>query len=314
MPAYEGRPTRHSIGVAVRRTGLKPDVIRAWEKRYGAIQPGRTPTNRRYYTDEQLERLTLLRQATLGGRQIGQVAECSTEELRELVEADRAAVNLVPLAAQQPLSPASGTRLSACLAAVENLDPHQLRFHLERSATELTQPKLLEDLVIPLLVNIGELWERGALRVVHEHVASAVIRAFLRNLQDGFVITENAPVIVVGTPLRQEHELGALIASATAASEGWNVTHLGANLPSEEIAAAALSRGAKVVALSLVYPKDDPYLTSELKKLRRLLGEDLALVVGGQAASGYEKILRSISAFLVIDLAAFREQLRLARS
>lgn len=305
--------TQHSIGIAVRRTGLKPDVIRAWEKRYGAIQPGRTPTNRRFYTDEQLERLNLLRQATLGGRQIGQIAGLSTEQLRELVETDRAASGQVPQPRQEAARVVSGGHMSACLTAVENLDPHGLRFQLEKAATELTPPKLLEDLVVPLLGKMGELWELGAIRVVHEHVASAVIRAFLGNLQDVFVGADNSPSIVIGTPLRQEHELGALIASAVAASEGWSVTHLGCGLPAEEITAAANAKGARAVALSLVYPTDDPYLVSELKKLRRLLGNELTLIVGGRAAPGYAKTLSSISATLVTDLIGFRKELRSAR-
>ncbi|HUV14637.1 MAG TPA: MerR family transcriptional regulator [Acidobacteriota bacterium] len=313
MSTKKRLPTSHSIGVAVRRTGLKPDVIRAWEKRYGAIQPGRTPTNRRFYTDEQLERLKLLRQATLGGRQIGQVAGLSTEQLRELVEADRIASGQVPQPLQEGVSVILDSRLSACLTAVEKLDPRELRFHLERAATDLTHPRLLEDLLAPLLGKMGELWEKGAIRVVHEHVASAVMRSFLGTLQDAFVGTDSAPSIVIGTPLRQEHELGALIASAIAASEGWNVTHLGCGLPAEEIAAAANSRGVTAVALSLVYPTDDPYLASELKKLRRLLGEEFSLIVGGRAAQGYAKILSSISATLVSDLAEFREELRSAR-
>lgn len=305
--------TKHSIGIAVRRTGLKADVIRAWEKRYDAIQPGRTPTNRRFYTDEQLERLILLRQATLGGRQIGQVAGLSTKELQELVEADRVASGQAPQPSQEVATVVFGSRMAACLTAVENLDPHGLRFQLEKAATELTHPKLLEDLVVPLLAKMGELWELGSIRVVHEHVASAVIRSFLGNLQDTFVGADNSPSIVIGTPLRQEHELGALIASAIAASEGWGITHLGCGLPAEEIAAATNAKGAKAVGLSLVYPTDDPYLVSELKKLRRLLGSELTMIVGGRAAPGYAKTLSSISAVLVTDLAGLREVLRSAR-
>lgn len=314
MAAKRPPLTKHSIGVAVRRTGLKPDVIRAWEKRYGAIEPGRTPTNRRFYTDEELDRLILLRQATLGGRQIGQIAGLSTEELRQLVDEDRAAISSAPRRPQPEARVPSGSHFSACLAAIEDLDPYQLRFTLERAATDLTQPKLLEDLLIPLLEKMGESWERGDMRVVHEHVASSVIRTFLANLQDGFVVVDNAPSIVVGTPMRQGHELGALIASATAASEGWKVTYLGSGLPAEEIASAAHLKGAEVVALSLVYPTGDPYLASELKKLRRLLGDERSLIVGGSAATGYSKTLDSISAILVEDLSQLREALRRSSS
>ena len=82
----------HPIRVVAKRTGLSPHVIRAWEKRYEAVRPTRTPTGRRVYSNEDLERLMLLRQATLLGRSIGQIAKVPTEELRAIVEEDEAAV------------------------------------------------------------------------------------------------------------------------------------------------------------------------------------------------------------------------------
>jgi DNA-binding transcriptional MerR regulator/methylmalonyl-CoA mutase cobalamin-binding subunit len=314
MLRQESRMSRHSIGVVSRRTGLKPDVIRAWEKRYGAVSPGRTATNRRFYTDEQLERLMLLRQATLAGRQIGQVADLPTDQLRELVEADRTALGAVPKLRSGPVQMETEGPFTACLTAIERLDPRELQFQLEHAAATLSQPRLLEGLLVPLLVRIGELWEKGTIRVVHERVASSVIRSFVGNLQTIYAEPGNAPSIVIGTPLRQDHEIGALIAASVAASEGWRITYLGPGLPAEEIAAAAQYRGAKVVALSLVYPADDPYLRIELTRLRRFLGDEMQVIVGGRAAQGYVEILESISARLITDIAQFREELRAVRN
>jgi methylmalonyl-CoA mutase cobalamin-binding subunit len=144
-------------------------------------------------------------------------------------------------------------------------------------------------------------------------VASAVIRSFLENLESVYFSTDSAPSAVIGTPLRQNHEIGALIACNTASSEGWRITYLGSSLPAEEIAAAATRRGASVVALSLVYPLDDPYLSTELKKLRRILGDETEIIVGGRAAPGYSDALKDISAKVVSNIAEFRETLRSAR-
>jgi DNA-binding transcriptional MerR regulator/methylmalonyl-CoA mutase cobalamin-binding subunit len=288
-------------------------VIRAWEKRYRAVEPGRTATNRRFYTDEQIERLLLLRQATLSGRQIGQVAGLTTEELRELTEIDRVAMSRVPQpVVEAPVSPEDG-HFAACLNAIEKLDPQDLRFHLEKAAGALPQPRLVEELIVPLLETMGVMWERGNIRVVHEHVASAVIRAFLENLQSIYVAADSAHSVVVGTPLRQNHEIGALIACSTAESEGWKITYFGSGLPAEEIAAAATRRGAIAVALSLVYPLDDPYLAPELKRLRRILGDESEIIVGGRAAPGYSESLKDISAKTVSNIAEFRETLRSIR-
>jgi len=119
---------------------------------------------------------------------------------------------------------------------------------------------------------------------------------------------------VVTTPSRQHHELGALIAAETATGEGWQVTYLGPELPPEEIAAAALQKGARAVALSLTYPPDDPQLVDDLRKLRRLLGSRTALIVGGQASRTYGSILSEVGAVHIASLGELRQHLQTLRS
>ncbi len=304
--------TRHSIGVVSRRTGLKPDVIRAWERRYGAIEPSRTATNRRSYSDGDVDRLLLLRQATIAGRQIGQVSGLSTDELRLLVAADQAALARAPRGFHRAAADETSgdSHLSACLSSVENLDTHGLQFQLDRAAVDLSHQKLIEEVLVPLLDRIGFLWEEGELRIAHEHMASGVIGSFLGSVRLSFVAADNAPVIIVGTPIRQHHELGAHIAAATAASEGWRVTFLGTNLPAEELAAAARQTAARAIALSLVYPGDDPHLERELVRLRRLLGDEVHIIVGGRSIAGYAAVLRSVSARTISEIREFRTVLR----
>lgn len=303
-------PTLHSIGVVSRRTGLKPDVIRAWERRYKAIEPRRSETNRRFYDDEDVARLLLLRKATLAGRQIGQVSHLSTEELRELVEGDEAAIARAPRGAGTVLDAPEDGPLEACLSAVENLDGQALQLHLERGVIELTFPKLLEQVIEPLLVAVGTMWQDGDLRIAHEHLASSVVRGVLHSQMSNYVPPTNAPSIIVATPARQVHEMGALIVAAVAAMEGWRVVYLGADLPADEIAAAARLKGVEIVALSLVYPVDDPKLNGELTRLRRLLGETLPILVGGVAAQSYQPTLNQLSCRFVGSLGRFREELR----
>src|SRR6188508_411743 len=76
---------QHSIKFAARKSGLTPHVIRIWEKRYDAVSPDRTDTNRRLYSEAEIERLTLLRAATHAGHSIGNIARLPVEKLRELV-------------------------------------------------------------------------------------------------------------------------------------------------------------------------------------------------------------------------------------
>ena len=82
--------SNHPINAVVRRTGLSAYVIRIWEKRYGAVEPERTATNRRLYSDEQIERLALLREITQAGQSIGYVAKLPTEQLKQIAAASSA--------------------------------------------------------------------------------------------------------------------------------------------------------------------------------------------------------------------------------
>ena len=104
------------------------------------------------------------------------------------------------------------------------------------------------------------------------------------------------------TPAGQLHELGAILAAATATIHGWKVTYLGPSLPAEEIAGAALQNKARAVALSLVYPEDDPNLSAELRRLRRLLPAEVALLVGGRAAHSFAPVIEELGATLLVDL------------
>ncbi|HWM93794.1 MAG TPA: MerR family transcriptional regulator [Thermoanaerobaculia bacterium] len=298
---------RHPIRVVARRTGLKPDLIRAWERRYGAVAPGRSPTRRRYYSDAEIERLSLLSRVVRAGHTISQVAQLPNGELEELIARD----------ATSPAAPAAGPScrtdaiLGCCLAAVQRLEPRDLGHLIQRASVELSAPELLDEMLVPLMQRIGDQWKQGTLRPFHEHMASAVVRSFL-----GTTLGEanhGAPVFVAATPARQRHELGALLATTCAAAEGWRVLYLGPDLPPEEIAAAALHHGAQTVALSLVYPPDDALLRDELRRLRRLLDPRTELIVGGRASAAYADVLQEIGALRLDDLRGLRRRLEEVR-
>jgi DNA-binding transcriptional MerR regulator/methylmalonyl-CoA mutase cobalamin-binding subunit len=289
-----------AIKVVARRTGLSAHVIRIWEKRYGAVEPERTGTNRRLYSDEQIERLSLLRDITQNGHSIGHVAKLPMEKLRELSQESRGTNGHASRAGTAP--PNAPTFLDECVAAVKSLDARVLNESLKRAATELGAQGLLQRVIAPLAQTLGELWRDGTITAAHEHFATAVIRIFLGHAARPFAGTDSAPVIVVATPTGQIHELGALLVGAAAANLGWHVTYLGASLPAAEIAGAARQNRARAVALSLVYPEDDPRLEAELTRLRELLPAEVVLLVGGRAMPAYLGLLGKIGARQLTDL------------
>jgi methylmalonyl-CoA mutase cobalamin-binding subunit len=108
--------------------------------------------------------------------------------------------------------------------------------------------------------------------------------------------------LVVATPAGQLHELGALLVGAAAANLGWQVTYLGASLPAAEIAGAARQNRARAVALSLVYPEDDPRLEGDLTRLRAMLPPETDILAGGRAMPAYGDALDKIGALRMKDL------------
>jgi DNA-binding transcriptional MerR regulator/methylmalonyl-CoA mutase cobalamin-binding subunit len=301
----------HAIKSVALRTGLSTHVIRIWEKRYRAVEPQRTASNRRLYSDEQVERLSLLRELTQAGHTIASVAGFPLDKLRKLAEE-------TPKIQPKQWEGTSGAAtpsdfLEDCISAVKRLDARGLEGALKAASLQLGAQGLLQRVIAPLAQRIGDLWRDSAITAAHEHFASAVIRVFLGHLSGSFAATVAAPVLIVATPSGQLHELGALLVGAAAANVGWNVTYLGPSLPAAEIAGAALQNRARAVALSLVYPEDDPRLGEELGRLRELLPRGVPILAGGRAVPAYREALAKIKAIPMNDLAqlcAVLDQLR----
>ncbi|MBT8196120.1 MAG: MerR family transcriptional regulator [Bacteroidia bacterium] len=301
---------KYPIKVVSQMTGLSAFVIRAWEKRYDAVTPARTETNRRLYSEDDIEKLRLLNEAVNKGHNIGGIAKLSTDELKSILNQNQITTT-DPI--QEELPTDIDSMLSTSIEAVKAYDGKQLETILLKASAKLSQPQLIEDFVVPLIYKIGDLWHDGDIRVAHEHLASAVIRSFLASLIEQHRPDENAPVIISATPRGQDHEIGAMIVGVIAAPLGWKVLYLGPNLPVEEISAVADSLEAKVVALSIIYPGDDQQLKKDLHNLRRILPESTSIIFGGRASTSYLDIIDEIGGTHVDDTRQLRTELNAIR-
>jgi MerR family transcriptional regulator, light-induced transcriptional regulator len=293
--------TRYPIQLVARFTGLSAHVIRIWEQRYRAVEPHRTHGNRRLYSQSDIDRLNLLREVTRSGHSISQVAALPTEKLGQLAAASASKSSRT--ARTMTGAPPAELFLDQCVAAIKSLDARAFNDTLQRAVINLGSLGFLQRVVAPLTQTLGDLWRDGTITAAHEHFASATIRVFLGNSAKAFGAIGNAPVLVVATPAGQVHELGALLVGATAANLGWQVTYLGVSLPAAEIAGAARQCRARALALSLVYPEDDPQMAGELTRLRELLPPAIVLLVGGRAMPAYRKVLENIGAVAIENFA-----------
>ena len=304
-----GNSIQHSINMAGLKSGLTPHVIRVWERRYAAVSPLRSGTNRRLYTDAEVERLTLLREAVEAGYRIGNIARLSEEDLRRLLVSAPAKPVTAETAPRKDHSSSQefGRR---CLDAVQRMDAHGLEDALTRALIVFGHQGLLRQVIAPLIRDLGERWADGTLTAAHEHFASALLRSFLgNNSSRPLALSDGTPSLVVTTPSGQLHELGAVMIAAAARNLGWRVIYLGVSLPAAEIAGAAIQNRARAVALSLVYPTDDPQLAGELANLSRFLPSDVRLLAGGRASGAYHEALARIGAIRTEDLDEFCREL-----
>jgi methanogenic corrinoid protein MtbC1 len=274
---------KHPITVASRRTGLSTHVIRAWENRYGAVIPERTPGNHRLYSNEDIRRLLVLKRAIDTGHSIGRLASLSTGEVLALIAEDGVIPSDEP--SGDSLTYAAGeaeTYVQACLDAVRRMDSSALWEALYRSSIALGHIAVLQDVISPLMLALGDQWSEGSLRVIHEHAASAVIRTYLGDLLRSLKVSDAAPRAVATTLEGEMHEIGALTAAVGAALQGWKVHYLGPNSPWEEIARAAELFDATLVLISVIMPPENGHTETDLRKLRDFLPAAVRIILGGK--------------------------------
>lgn len=292
--------------VVLRRTGLSPDLLRAWERRYGVVSPGRTGGRQRLYSEADVERLALLRRTTLYGHAISQIAELSNEELERLLAT-------TPVE-ERPGPPASGDEAVAAvtrsLEAIGWMEGATLDAVLRQAALSLGPLRFAEAVLAPLVREVGERWHRGELRIVQEHLATSVIAGVVGSLMAFSRAAPGGPTLVSATTSGQQHELGAMMAAVIAGSLGWKPVFLGADLPGEEIALAADRLEARAVALSLVFPIEDPAIERDLTALATAGAGKIAIYAGGPTADHHHALLERLGIRRLDSLTALARLLR----
>lgn len=296
----------HGIKAATTLTGLSAHVIRVWEKRYGAVKPQRTETNRRLYTDTDISRLQTLSKLTQKGYTIGHIAKLQDAELDGLLH------GIATQESDPRVAAAAGEvshLIQAAATAIRNYDQPALEGIFDEASLTLGYSGLLELVVIPVIQQVGNDWHNGSLTSAGEHAATSFIKQYLANSMRSFTPEENAPILVVTTPAGQLHELGAYIGACQARKSGWHIVYLGPSLPADEIAGAALRTRADAVLLSIVYPADDPQVELELLRLRKLVRKGLPILVGGSGVEGYRDTLAKIDAVTVPTISGLTPEL-----
>lgn len=300
---------RHQIGTVAERTGLTPEVLRVWERRYGAVSPARSEGGQRLYSDAELEKLQLLARVTRAGRAIGLVAGLDSAELRRLALEDDEARRRLQERELEKGDRAALRAVDEAMILTRRLDAAGLEALLRRTAAIAGVPAFLEEVAAPFMHRVGDAWHGSRITPAHEHLATRVLQRVVEAAIDELGTGEGAPSIVISTPSGERHEMGALLAAATAASEGWRIYYLGADLPADDVAATAAAVGARAVAMSIVLAEEVAALGQQLMDLRQRLPSTTSLVVGGGASALAAEPLREAGILVLEDLEGLRAML-----
>jgi DNA-binding transcriptional MerR regulator/methylmalonyl-CoA mutase cobalamin-binding subunit len=264
----------YPLKAAARLTGLSPELIRAWERRYGVIEPLRTPGGTRRYRAADLERLRLVKAAVDSGHRIGQVAKLDPAELEKR-------------AAESPMPPAD--RLCEVVSALERLDGAEAQRLLSLQLSLLGPARFAREFADPLVREIGERWAADRLPIASEHLATGILRSMLGSVLQPTAASLLGPRIVFATPPCETHEIGLQMAALTALGAGANPIYLGAELPIQEIVDSVDRAGAAGVALSLVTIAP-ARAARAVQALREGLPDHVHVWIGGAAASALEPL------------------------
>lgn len=264
----------YSIKAVAQATGLTVETLRAWERRYGIVAPGRDASGRRVYRAEDVLRLRRLREATERGHPIGRLASLSDDGLAALLNEST----------DRRLRATSNAFVERVLESAQRFRSAECEQALTLAIAMLPPAQLVSDVLQPLLREVGERWHRGEFAISQERLVSTIVRRHVGLMLDAYDRNAHRAPIVFATLPGERHELGLLTSAMMCASRGFKTHYLGPDLPPAEIARFAHEVNAAVVALSVVLQDQATDVPAQLTDLVSHLPAETAVWLGGSAA------------------------------
>jgi DNA-binding transcriptional MerR regulator len=256
------------IGELSKRSGVSPELLRAWERRYGLVRPTRSAGGLRLYSAADVERVRLMRQHLADGLAAAEAASLAS---RAVVGDEARPAALHPAAARDDLAD-----------ALDRFDEPAAQSILDRLLAVATVDSLLRDVVLPYLHDLGERWTRGDASVAQEHFASSVLRGRLLGLARGWG-QGLGPTAVLACLPGEQHDLGLITFGLALRARGWRIVYLGTDTPIETVEEVSRRLDPSIVVLVAV---SSDRVQPVLAQLRALAGRHRLALGGGAVANG----------------------------
>jgi len=267
--------SRYSIKDLEQITGVKAHTIRIWERRYALIQPERTQTNIRYYSDEDLKKLLNISMLNSLGIKISHLAKLASVELEAKV---------LELSRTNRLE---DTSIEKLILATINFDEDLFESFLSRCLLEKGMEDTISQILFPFFQRIGILWQVGSISPAQEHFISNLIRQKLFAAIDAVsgYRQKNAKKIVFFLREGELHEIGLLFYAYIAKKNGFKILYLGQDLPFKDLGKVVEDYQPFALLTSFIAPEKVEDLNDYLAKLESTFGEMEIFVTGLQLQS-----------------------------
>jgi DNA-binding transcriptional MerR regulator len=224
------------IGELSRRTDVAPELLRAWERRYGLLRPSRTDGGYRLYTEADVDRVHTMQAHLDAGVSAAEAAKLALEAPAPIAGQGRARV-----------------LLAAMREALDKFDGAAAHAVIDDALSELTLDTVLSEIVLSYLAELGARWERGEASIAQEHFASNLLRGRLLGLARGWDRGSGRRAVLACAP-GELHDLPLLAFGLALRERGWRITYLGVDTPVETIIDAARSVRPRLVVVSSSMP------------------------------------------------------------
>lgn len=289
-PAEDGQTW--SIAEVERDTGLGKDTLRVWERRYGFPDPGRDKQGERAYPLEQVQRLRLIKRALDVGLRPGKVVPLSMAQLQAHLH-DRPAARREAKAQLEVLSALEAEAPWLRWLAQDRND--LIKQALQQQILRQGLGTVVETLIAPLCVQVGEAWLRGGLSVYQEHLFTETVQAVLReaiaSVDAGGQALQCSPRVLLTTTPTEQHGLGLLMAECQFALESCVRFVLGTCTPIADMVLAVQQLRVDVLALSFSSCASRRDVAESLHQLSQLLPPEVEIWVGGAGAALHSRAL-----------------------
>jgi len=262
--------TFYSIKDMEHLSGIKAHTIRIWEKRYGLLDPDRSDTNIRSYSDKDVRRILNVAMLVKNGYKISTVALFDEQRLQlEVIRINRNSTE-------------PDKNIDQLLFLTVNLDTFGFETLMNLIISQNGFKKTIEQVVFPFFERIGILWQTGSIFTAHEHFVSNLIRNRLIREIGNFESNESAKSVLFFLRNDEWHELGLLYFNYLAAEAGLRCVYLGQSLPFEDLSNLLTAQKYDFVCTSFIQAIEKAELEQYLANLSFVFNQNKILIAGRQ--------------------------------